>query len=306
MDDGNFEWDLQTEIKRYRKLWEFRRPSGIRHTPELWDERADEWEKELRTNGERQQRSRNRIEGTVEYLKSRGILNGKGNVADIGCGPGRFAEAFAGHAGHVTGFDLSPRMTEYGLQYAKEHGRDNVSFMACDFRKLDIDRENLRKKFDLVFTSITPAVSGVKELQKVMDMSRKYCFGSVFVYADDPLEKDVIRDVLKVRPEKHWDGRGFYALFNLLWLKGFYPEVTYYREKCSEHPEPSEMLAERITEKNMADPTKRDTDRVLEYLKSRTDPDGRISCCEERWYGWILWDVRDSADRDYSFVRSRA
>ena len=81
-------------------------------TMEKWDKRADAWEAERR-EGRREARDE-RLLSTVEYLKSRGLLTPEQTVADIGCGPGRFAAEFGKTAGHVTGFDFSEKMIGYG------------------------------------------------------------------------------------------------------------------------------------------------------------------------------------------------
>ena len=56
-----------------------------------WDRRAESWERE-RVHG---QKGEERVRSTVAYLESRELLRPEYQVADIGCGPGRFAVAFA-------------------------------------------------------------------------------------------------------------------------------------------------------------------------------------------------------------------
>ena len=155
----DFVWDLEKELAHYTAFWGRRHSSGMRHTPDLWNGRADEWDKDLRKNEARQARSHRRVAETVAYLQSRNLLRQEQEIIDIGCGLGRFVAAFARTAGHVTGVDLSDHMAEYGRAYAKAQGVDNVSFQTCDFKTADIDALGWRGRFDLVFASITPAIS---------------------------------------------------------------------------------------------------------------------------------------------------
>ncbi len=296
----DFVWDLEKELAHYTAFWGRRHSSGMRHTPDLWNGRADEWDKDLRKNEARQARSHRRVAETVAYLQSRNLLRQEQEIIDIGCGLGRFVAAFARTAGHVTGVDLSDHMAEYGRAYAKAQGVDNVSFQTCDFKTADIDALGWRGRFDLVFASITPAISGIAELKKMMQMSRAYCFHSNFVFAREPVEQGVLENVLHVAPARHWDGRRFYAMFNLLWLWGYYPEVTYFKETGQDRIPADLSLAARITERYCPDATKEQLEQVRRYLLTLADSDGNLVYPVERWYGWMLWDVRDRTERDYS------
>ena len=38
---------------------------------------------------------------------------------------------------------------------------------------------------------------------------------------------------------------------------------------------------------------------IYRWLMEHAGDDGAIDYPTERWYGWVLWDVRDRVDRDY-------
>lgn len=148
-------------------------------------------------------------------------------IADIGCGPGRFAVAFARRVHWVTGFDLSPRMIHYGMEHARREGVENVTLRACDFQTLDVRQEGLESAFDLVFSSLTPAIHGRAGLEKVMAMSRAYCCNITHIAHENSLRRQ-IREQLFGRPAtSHWGWRWFYSLFNVLLLLGYLPEASY-------------------------------------------------------------------------------
>ena len=83
--------------------------SSPAHTPDhaasKWDRRAEAWEQEYQASGTR--KNDDRIQATVEFLWGRGLLGPDCDVADIGCGPGRFAAAFGLTARTVAGFDIT-------------------------------------------------------------------------------------------------------------------------------------------------------------------------------------------------------
>lgn len=84
---------------------------------------------------------------------------------------GRFVVAAAKTARHVVGTDISGQMLLYGERYAKEEGVENTSFVEADLKEADLDALGWRKRFDLVFAAITPAITG-EGLEKMMEMSR--------------------------------------------------------------------------------------------------------------------------------------
>ena len=280
----------------FRGIWEKRKTAGQNPSQEAWDSRAQDWAKELSKSPDFFDGLDKRVNATAAWLRSHGLLEKGSCVADIGCGPGRFAAEFARTAGDVTCLDISEKMLDMGREYVKTHGRGNVHFFREDFTDFDVEKAGWEKKFDLVFASLTPAVGTVEDLDKLMRISRGFCFNSSFVRWEDELEQRIGRDVFgqeNVRP-----GRGrddwFYAFFNLLWLKGYYPETSYYclgREaRVAADEDQARYYAKCFSENMMAD--EESTRKVYAYLRENADSDGMISFREERWYGWILWDVR--------------
>jgi SAM-dependent methyltransferase len=278
--------ELNTELAYFTNLWESRKNGSVRHSPELWDNRAQEWISALDERDNDRRGMRARAAETAQYLKNRGLLRENDVVVDVGCGPGLFVAEFAKSAKHVTGLDYSARFIGYAKKYAAGQGRSNVSFCVRDFIALDIDAEGLAGAFDLVFTSITPAASGKGCMDKLMRMSRKWCYNASFVYAEDSLTERVSRDVFGRPLARRWDGMGFYALLNLLWLSGYYPETSYYDETRDTTAKPELSIAAKLASRcgyEGADSAR----RVLRYLEQAG---------ETRWhsrfrYGVILWDV---------------
>ncbi|MDR0648002.1 MAG: class I SAM-dependent methyltransferase [Synergistaceae bacterium] len=295
----DYKWDRRAEEERYCAIWRGRPPNGVVDSSAFWDRRAEEWEHELRDNRVRKARGERRVRSTVEFLQGHGLLNGEGEVIDIGCGLGRFVVAFSKAAGHVTGLDISPHMIECSAQLAASQRIKNVSFETCDFAEVDIDKNNWRSRFDLVFASITPALNSLADLEKMIAMSRAYCFSSNSVNAHEPVTEDLLKDLFKIDLSLHWNGRQFYAMFNLLWLRGYFPLVTIFKESSEERVRPNRSLAVRIAEKYLHGAAEADLEKINDWLVKRTDSDGLLIFPTCRWYAWMLWDVRDQRERKY-------
>lgn len=285
----------------FRALWGGKKSDSVRHTPEIWDSRADDWGKELAQSGPFRRSVGERVEKAAEFLRGHGLLGPGSEVVDIGCGPGRFVAEFARTAGHVTGVDLSPRMLELGVAHAAECGLSNTSFVSGDFKEFDIAALGWEEKFDLVFTSITPAIGTVESLEKAMAICRGHCFNSCFIHWEDDLERRISEEVFQreYKPSPHTHGQWFYALFNLLWLQGYFPETHYHRQSLSDREPAGEDLARYYAKSFSGNMTadEQDVRRIHRFLQQQADRDGNVLRESERRYGWILWDVRTRANR---------
>ena len=284
--------------------------SNSANTPDYsagkWNQRAASWEKERKTGTKGQ--TSERVQATVDYLRSRGLLTSEQDVADIGCGPGRFATAFAKTAHWVTGFDISEKMVRYGMEYAKKTGQNNVTLRVCDFQKLDPEKEGLVRAFDLVFSSLTPAVHGMDSLEKSMAMSRAYCCNITHISSDNQLERRIMRELFDKEPPDRWNGRWFYSLFNILFLMGYYPEVTYYDRHMERRICPDDdyafLLMEHLLPPNEC--TRDNQERIKSWLLGHMDNEERVTEVSDTCYGRILWDIRRKDKRpDYRPEKQR-
>ncbi|MDR0904834.1 MAG: class I SAM-dependent methyltransferase [Oscillospiraceae bacterium] len=278
---------MEHNLDYFKALWHTRSLSPVSHSPEIWDERAAEWIDDLSPDGEGKRGMRERVEFTVNYLRRRGLLNDTDTVVDVGCGPGLFVAEFAKYVKRSVGIDYSQRFTDYGAELAASRGLANAEFFREDFFALDVEERGLAGAFDLVFTSITPAASGEGCLEKLIKMSRGYCYNASFVHAGDSLAERVSRDVFNEKYANRFDGEGFYALLNLLWFQGFYPETYYYDDSRVETIAPTRKAAAKVASSCGRD-SEEDTQKVLKYLE-RLGETERVSNFR---YGSVLWNTR--------------
>lgn len=284
-------WGLGTDLAYFAAMQESQPKDRPDHSAKKWDQRAEAWEKERREK----QKGDARVRSAVAYLEEQGLLRPDFQVADVGCGPGRFAVAFARRVRWVTGFDLSPRMIHYGLEYARREGVANLTLQALDFQTLEVEAAGLRRAFDLVFSSLTPAVHGQAGLEKMMDMSRAYCCNTTHLYHRNSICRQLQEEVFGIPPVSPWGGRWFYSLFNLLLLRGYLPQTSYDRQLEARRFVPSQDYAAMLLERVLppAERTEKNQARIFAWLQEHTDGEGMLTETSEACYGRILWDVRD-------------
>jgi SAM-dependent methyltransferase len=273
-------------------LLETRRDCRLDRSPEAWDGLAEKWIGDLGPDGLGKPGMNSRVDYTARYLRSRGLLGADSSVIDVGCGPGLFVMEFAKTAMYAMGLDHSPRFLEYAAVCANERGIRNVSFVEADFLALDVERAGFAGAFDLVFASITPAATGNRSLKKLMKMSRGFCYSVSFVNVRDTLAERVSLDVFGEEYKPRFDGTGFYALLNLLWLDGYYPETSYYTDSRMETVIPDvQRASDCATLCGRFEPG--DAAKVLRYMEKH----GALERCSDYRYGSILWDMRDKDAR---------
>ncbi|WRS28673.1 class I SAM-dependent methyltransferase [Oscillospiraceae bacterium MB08-C2-2] len=198
---------------------------GTPEVEEKWDARAKHFNLS-------QQKDRSGLaEKVTNILKEWGILAGAA-VLDIGGGSGRYAIPFAEHAEHVTVTDISSNMLELAKNNAQTHGLTNLSYVKTQWESADISALNWNRKFDLSFASMCPAVRSPEGLRKMSEVSKGFCLMNQFITGRDLLSDYLIKELgIKRSHDPHNDRVTVQAVFNLLWLEGYEPEVTYLRQE---------------------------------------------------------------------------
>lgn len=285
----------QEDLNYFLTLQETTFPNSPWYTPQRWDSRADVWETERRQH----RRHDERVAATVEFLTQRGILVPDCRIADIGCGPGRFAAAFAQKAGSVVGLDISPKMVSYGNEYIQNLGLPNAELRCCDFSQLDIQREGYVQGFDLVFSSQTPAIHNMDGLMKSMEMSRAWCLNITHIQRRNYLRNRILAEVFHRSNPNRDGGRSFYALFNILFLMGYGPETSFFTRRIEKRVHPDDEYVGFVMEHAlpMEEHNQENAKKIQLWLASHRDEDGLITEISDAVYGRILWDVRKRSER---------
>jgi SAM-dependent methyltransferase len=283
---------IKNTIDDFNNFWTNSETDKTSYSREFWEDRANNWISEFVHGKTGKPWTYHRISQTATYLRQHGLIGSESSVVDVGCGAGLFVMEFAKTAKYAMGLDYSNPFIQYGRDTTKTQGIHNADFCVCDFDKADIDEMGLAGKFDLAFSYITPAIFSSESVNKLIKLSRAWCYSANFVCVRDSLTGLVCRDVFEEKYKSHRDGTGFYSLFNILWLMGYRPETTYYVETHTEIFTPTwdnaKELAGRCHHK-----TQDATEKIFNWLKKQNEIERKV----EYTYGGILWDIRIKDER---------
>lgn len=279
-------------------FWALQRNADGTADAQFWDKRAQLWQRE-REHG---RKGEERIEGALAFLAQRGLLQRGSSIADIGCGPGRFAAAFGKQVQSVVGLDISPAMVAQGLEHIRREGLNNVTLRVCDFNALNIEKEGYRDAFDLVFCSLSPALGNKAALDKAMQMSKAYCCCITHLAGQNSLRERIMREVFDQSPGPKWTGSRFYSLFNILFLMGYEPETSYSRIERQIMITADEEYAEFIMEHSLPreENTPENMRKILAWLTANQNMDGQLCESTVTTLGRILWSVKSCTPRSVS------
>jgi len=183
-------------------------------TVEFWNFRAEEYNLSSST-ADAQLNRREKVQSLIDQE----IIKAESTILDIGCGSGQFAVELAKKTKKVVGLDFSEKMLSYASANAAAAGLENTDFIHSDW-----DHFHYPEPFDLVIASMSPAIHKPDHLYKMMEYSRGYCYLSSFVERHSSLKEKLysLTDQSYVRQFNKIN-----YIFNLLWTKGIFPELTY-------------------------------------------------------------------------------
>ncbi|WP_425059988.1 Ubiquinone biosynthesis O-methyltransferase, mitochondrial [Sporomusa carbonis] len=275
------------ELKDFENLWRSN-IADLEETQKFWDMRADEFNSYSRNN-----EGETRRQQILDLLTAKGILRNDAEILDIGCGPGKYALEFAKKVKTVVGIDISPRMIQYAQDNAQRQNAANTVFELSAWESLNLDECGWNKKFDLVFASVCPGISSSESLLKLCRASKGACFISSFVERSDELRDELHRVIFGRDPEQRW-GKNIYYAINILWLSGYYPEISY-RDAEFEHAWPLEKAVE-LYSSQLKRMTKSNADmsgieaKIAEYL-GKVAENGLVYEKVKSKIAWLYWCV---------------
>ena len=201
---------------------------------DLWNKRADGFATILSPKKKQQRTSE------IFALLDRAGFKAKGaQVLDIGSGPGAIAIPLARAGAKVTALDISYKALEHLKANADREGL-HIDAVECSWWDANVAKLGLRNKFDLVVTSMTPALKDAEAFVRMMSCSREFCYYSHFLQFDHPgnLDENLQRILKQKAPGKRSGGISpFMNYFMYVYLQGYRPLVGIQHKKSkSEMP----------------------------------------------------------------------
>jgi len=147
-------------------------------------------------------------------------------VLDVACGPGILACAFAKHARHVTGVDITPAMLERAASLQRESSLENVEWKNCDVNHLPFGDGS----FSMLITRY--AFHHFEQPESVLtEMVRVCAPGGKVVVIDSapPAEKaDAFNEIERMRDPSHTAALPAEEIVRMLRSEGLKIERSYY------------------------------------------------------------------------------
>ena len=225
----------------------------------------------------------------TQVLLDQGLIKEQ-EILDVGGGTGRYAIPFAAHAKEVTMVDISTKMLEIAKSNAESEGHDNLKYIKLSWDDADLKALGWEKRFDLVFSSMSPAYRSREGIEKMSLASRGWCQINQLIEMTDNITQRLAQDLaVEKRYDPHNDRDAVQGIYNLLWLQGFEPEVTYLRE-ASQQVLSIEEAVQRYTPRFGKAAGEKGTD-IKRLIKDYADSD-TIVIDSHTTLAKILWNVK--------------
>ncbi|NLZ94154.1 MAG: class I SAM-dependent methyltransferase [Firmicutes bacterium] len=253
-----------------------------------WNNRAEEYYHNVASPS-----GHKRVQETLSFLNTYGLLKEKLRILDIGSGPGNFTLAFAALGHEVVALDPAEEMLGVLKEKLQEKPelQQLVTTVAADWHTLSLNEYDWLGQFDLVFASLTPGVSNPATLIKAMQASRKYVFLSLFA---GERELSAINEISHQLLGEPFQKSNNDALLPFIWLytKGYRPALHFAHWEHNLYQTADEavygigkMLGTRL------EITSQVEQFIREYVEKHLDDHGYFSEQRKSTAAMLLWDV---------------
>lgn len=263
----------------------------------LWNQRAEGVFKRLSPLSP--DKDPKRTDEILGFLEEAGFRAKGAKVLDIGCGPGALSIPLARAGAQVTSFDVSSKMLDHLKEIADSEAL-SVKTIVGSWWTADIDKLGLRKKFDLVIASRTPAINNAETFEWMMACSREYCYFNGFFQGGKnggpKAFQNIYRTILKVDPPRSEQGQQnrpspFIYPFMYLYLNEYRPlvRITHNRRKeAIDWIEASDRAIGVIGQSHtLTETTKK---KIRDYYKKSAE-NGKSRSQSDMYTGMMVWNV---------------
>jgi SAM-dependent methyltransferase len=232
-----------------------------------------------------------RVDATLNHLEKSGVGFENAYILDVGCGPGRYATAFARRGARVIAIDISEKMIERLRSETDPELLPRISPVVSDWKKVDPAACGYVKSFDLVFANMTPAITTPGSFRKLMHASKRWCwFRGWAGRRENPLLERLHRAVFLREPKTFYGN--FICAWNLACASGYFPECTFetvgWTEKRS-IDEWTELYSAFFSTGN--DAAKTEIERKIKALLQEIAVDGSIENRITGHTGGMCWSL---------------
>lgn len=171
-------------------------------------------------------------------LQDADVLQKGGTILDLGCGTGRYSLAFAECGAKVTAVDMENDSLNVLANRAHANSLADIETVQAMWELYDPDAQ-----FDVVFSSMCPAICDYKELLRFEGMAKRYgCLIAVACGSYDRHRKILMQE-LQIQPTGGMTTEAIWY-YNILYLMGRQPNVRTFAQQY-EYQTPLEKLIEQ-------------------------------------------------------------
>lgn len=237
-----------------------------------------------------------RVQQVLDILQHEGFLTPKSDVLDIGCGSGNYTLPFAELCSNVTAIDGALEMCRHLKSKVQCLDLKNIRVQHKLWEELDLVKEGMHKKFDLVFASMTEAISDYETLQAMNDASKENCCLVFWAGTASNKVRSELWEKIFNKPDPGYGTASVIYPFNLLYSLGYYPSIHFFdTEWMSE--ESIDQAIEGLTRFFWlyADLNSKIIDIITHYV-NKNAVNGTLLQKTEATLGVVTWKVNKTKD----------
>lgn len=220
----------------------------------------------------------------IEIIKNYGVDFKNKKIIDIGSGTGIYGLVMAEYAQSVLCLDFSQNMIDILKQEANRKNISNIDCIVSDFKNFN-DRR-YKKYFDISFASMTPAVKTEEDIEKMENLSKKWC---VYIGWAGKRENKLLDMVYSLFNLKPYIPQGFNEVKKILEkkkrnIKTHIIETSWKWSGTVDEATDEFALRIELDLRNV------DRDKIRNFLKSKF-PSGNVETETHATEGVIIWEV---------------
>ena len=226
------------------------------------------------------------------FWKENGMLPPGARVLDIGCGVGKYGTYLAELGCDVTLTDISGEMLRRAAENMARY-RTPWAVYCCDFDEATGKEPVFAGGFDLVISTMSPAVHDAATVRKMSALSRGWCFLARFRSWEQPFRDRLMREIGAAPLRDLTDLEGdVSSMIRAVGEAGYAPLVRTVDYCWADRRTPEQMadyLRRRYFEGEAE--AERLHDAALEAARHLCGPDGRVDDAVNTRVAWIYWNT---------------